>query len=118
MLVMTFSEARQNFATALDSSKRDGAVIIKRADGSVFKITPEIPKSPFEGIKTLADIKKEEIFLALRETREENWLFFLKRLFIFEGPSISTPVYIQGSPLSKSILNFFDWASPKFIFVG
>lgn len=72
MLVMTFSEARQNFATALDSSKRDGAVIIKRADGSVFKITPEIPKSPFEGIKTLADIKKEEIFLALRETREEN----------------------------------------------
>lgn len=40
--------------------------------GSFFKITPEAPKSPFEGIKTLADIKKEEIFLALRETREEN----------------------------------------------
>lgn len=51
--------------------------------GSFFKITPEIPKSPFEGIKTLADIKKEEIFLALRETREENWFCFAKRSFYF-----------------------------------
>ena len=72
MLVMTFSEARQNFATALDKSKRDGAVIIKRADGSFFKITPEVRKSPFDGVKTLKDINKDAIFLALRETREEN----------------------------------------------
>lgn len=29
-------------------------------------------KSPFDGIKTLANIKQEEILSALRETREEN----------------------------------------------
>ena len=37
-----------------------------------YFILDKAPKSPFEGIKTLADIKKEEIFLALRESREEN----------------------------------------------
>ena len=43
------------------------------ADGSSFKITPEIEKkSPFDGIKTLANIRQEEILSALRETREEN----------------------------------------------
>ena len=43
------------------------------ADGSSFRITPEIEKkSPFDGIKTLANIKQEEILSALRETREEN----------------------------------------------
>jgi hypothetical protein len=72
MLVMTFSEARQNFAAALDKAKKDGAVIVKRIDGSIFKITPEIPKSPFDGVKTLVDLKKEDILLVLRETREEN----------------------------------------------
>lgn len=43
------------------------------ADGSSFKITSEIEKkSPFDGIKTLANIRQEEILSALRETREEN----------------------------------------------
>lgn len=73
MLVVTYSEARQNFASVLDTSKKDGVVVVKRADGSSFRITPEIgKKSPFTGIKTLANIKQEEILSALRETREEN----------------------------------------------
>ncbi len=73
MLVVTYSEARQNFASVLDTSKRDGVVVVKRADGSSFRITPEIEKnSPFDGIKTLANIRQEEILSALRETREEN----------------------------------------------
>jgi len=73
MLVVTYSEARQNFATVLDTSKKDGAVLVKRADGSSFRIVPEIENtSPFEGIKTLANIRMEEILSALRETREEN----------------------------------------------
>ena len=43
------------------------------ADGSSFRITSEIEKkSPFDGIKTLANIRQEEILSALRETREEN----------------------------------------------
>ena len=49
MLVVTYSEARQNFALVLDTSKKDGAVVVKRADGSSFRITPEIEKkSPFD----------------------------------------------------------------------
>ena len=73
MLVVTYSEARQNFASVLDKSKNDGAVLVKRADGSVFRISPEISNSsPFAGIKTLFDIKHNDIMQSLRESREEN----------------------------------------------
>ena len=73
MLVVTYSEARQNFASVLDKSKNDGAVLVKRADGSVFRISPEVSNSsPFTGIKTLFDIKHDDIMQSLRETREEN----------------------------------------------
>lgn len=73
MLVVTYSEARQNFASVLDKSKNDGAVLVKRADGSVFRISPEVSdSSPFAGIKTLFDIKHNDIMQSLRESREEN----------------------------------------------
>ena len=73
MLVMTYSDARQNFASVLDKSETDGAVLIKRADGSLFRISPEQKeKSPFEGIKTLFDLQRNDIMQALRESREEN----------------------------------------------
>ena len=56
MLVMTYSEARQNFASILDKSKIDGAVLVKRSDGSMFRISPEQNNtSPFAGVKTLFD---------------------------------------------------------------
>ena len=32
----------------------------------------EVRQSPFDGVKTLVDLKKEDILLVLRETREEN----------------------------------------------
>ncbi|MCI5519673.1 MAG: type II toxin-antitoxin system Phd/YefM family antitoxin [Treponema sp.] len=73
MLVVTYSEARQNFASILDKSKNDGAVLVKRADGSVFRISPEVSESsPFAGIKTLFDIRHDDIMQSLKETREEN----------------------------------------------
>ncbi len=73
MLVVTYSEARQNFASVLDKSKNDGAVLVKRADGSVFRISPELGNtSPFDGIKTLFDFRHDDILQALRESREEN----------------------------------------------
>jgi antitoxin (DNA-binding transcriptional repressor) of toxin-antitoxin stability system len=73
MLVMTYSDARQNFASVLDKSEADGAVLIKRADGSLFRISPEQKeKSPFEGIKTLFDLQRNDIMQALRESREES----------------------------------------------
>ena len=73
MRVMTYSEARQNFATVLDKSAEEGAVLVKRADGSMFRISPEVRgTSPFAGIKTLFDLRQTDILSALHESREEN----------------------------------------------
>ena len=73
MLVMTYSDARQNFASVLDKSETDGAVLVKRADSSLFRISPEVKgKSPFDGIKTLFDLKHSDIMQSLLEAREEN----------------------------------------------
>lgn len=71
MLVMTYSEARQNFAKVLDRTKSDGAVIITRADGSRFKIVPETDEtSPFEGIESLHRLPSGAVAEALKESRE------------------------------------------------
>jgi antitoxin (DNA-binding transcriptional repressor) of toxin-antitoxin stability system len=37
----SYSEARGNFATVLDEDERDGAVEIRRRDGTVFRILPQ-----------------------------------------------------------------------------
>ncbi len=50
MKIYNYSEARQNFATILNTSQKE-EVIIARKDGSKFKIVPildEEPKSPFD----------------------------------------------------------------------
>lgn len=54
--------------------KKDGAAIIKRADGSTFRITVEEPadKSPFEGIKSFAKLSKNEILEIVHESRERS----------------------------------------------
>jgi len=36
----TYSEARRDLATVLDEAEREGAVEIRRRDGSVFRILP------------------------------------------------------------------------------
>ncbi len=40
MIVYTYSEARQNFASVLDRAAQEGEVRIKRKDGQVFVIRP------------------------------------------------------------------------------
>ena len=64
MLVMTYSDARANFSTLLNKVKVEGAAIIKRADGTSFRITNEISEegiSPFEKIKPVANLSSGEI---------------------------------------------------------
>lgn len=47
--VYTFSEARQNFAGLLERAAQEGEVRIKRRDGRVFVIQPELKtKSPLD----------------------------------------------------------------------
>ena len=68
MLVVTYSEARQNFASIFDKAKEEGAVLVKRADGSVFRIIPEEEEdSPFEGVKTLFNMDVDDIQQVLRD---------------------------------------------------
>jgi PHD/YefM family antitoxin component YafN of YafNO toxin-antitoxin module len=38
MRVYTFSEARQNFASLLEKAEKEGVVLIKRKDGSLFRV--------------------------------------------------------------------------------
>lgn len=70
MNIYTYSEARQQLSSVLDTAKKTGKVLIRRQDGSVFSITPEIEtKSPLDvkGINT--DISTSEVVAFVRESR-------------------------------------------------
>ncbi len=70
MLVVMYSEARKTFASILDKAREDGAVIIKRADGSMFRLIPERGSaSPFEGVATDIRLERGELKSALEECR-------------------------------------------------
>jgi len=71
MLVVTYSEARRTFASILDKAKEDGAVIIRRADGSMFRLSPEPgASSPFDGVETEIRLKRGELKKALDEGKD------------------------------------------------
>ena len=70
MTVFSYSQARQNFAAVLDKAAKEGAVLIRRKDGSVFTLTPQKPNaSPLDvkGVRT--KISTQEIVRAVRESR-------------------------------------------------
>ncbi len=68
--VYTYSEARQNLASILEKVMRDGIVRIKRKDGQLFVISPEIThKSPFDIDGIDVDLTSEEIVAFVRESR-------------------------------------------------
>lgn len=74
MKIYNYSEARQNFATILNTSLNED-VIITRKDGSKFKITPIIEKkkkSPFDVEGINSKIKTKEIINIIREFREKG----------------------------------------------
>jgi len=75
MRVFNYSEARQNLTTVLNMAMKE-EVIIRRQDGSRFKIVPldvnkEIDKSPLEGIKGVkTKATTQELLNIIREGRE------------------------------------------------
>lgn len=70
MTVFTYSQARQNFAAVLEQAKREGKVLIKRRDGSVFALCPETPNaSPLDVEGIDANVTAEAIVQAVRESR-------------------------------------------------
>lgn len=73
MLVMTYSDARKNFASILDKCRDDGAVLVKRMDGSLFRISPEpVLGSPFAAVKPVVKLDSGTSLSALRESRSRE----------------------------------------------
>jgi len=70
MVVYTYSEARQNFASVLDKAAQEGEVRVKRQDGQVFVIrlvTPDESPLNVEGIDL--GLTAEEILEFIQEGR-------------------------------------------------
>ena len=71
MIIYTFSEARQNFASVLEKAKAEGKVHIKRKDGSVFEVQPvSKSKSPLNVKGVDLNLSATEIVDIVREVRE------------------------------------------------
>ena len=71
MTTYTFSEARQKLASLLEKARREGEVLIKRKDGSLFVIKPiSRSGSPLnvEGVDLA--LSGKEIVDIVREVRE------------------------------------------------
>jgi len=70
MVVYTYSEARQNFASVLDKAAQEGEVRVKRKDGQVFVIrlvSPDDSPLNVEGVDL--GLTAEEILEFIREGR-------------------------------------------------
>ncbi len=66
----TYSEARQRLASLLEKARRDGAVRIRRRDGQVFVLRPEVQTgSPLDVPSLKLRISRDEILDAVREGR-------------------------------------------------
>jgi prevent-host-death family protein len=73
MKVYTFSQARQNFSSVLDSAEEEGAVRITHRDGRSFTIQPvrESP-SPLAVRRVNVKLSRRDILEAVRESREHG----------------------------------------------
>lgn len=70
----SYSEARGNFATVLDEAERDGAVEIRRRDGSVFRILPmrKSKASPLDVKGVKLGMSVADLVATVREGRERG----------------------------------------------
>jgi PAS domain-containing protein len=69
--VYTYSEARQNLATLLEKAVTEGEVRVRRKDGQVFVIIPEVTAgSPLDVEGVNIELTREEILEFIREGRK------------------------------------------------
>ncbi|MBX3001156.1 MAG: type II toxin-antitoxin system Phd/YefM family antitoxin [Caldilineaceae bacterium] len=74
MRIYTYSEARQRLADVLDQAVEDGEVRIRRRDGTVFVIRPEVSeKSPLDVEGVDVDFDVDEMLSFIREGREGRY---------------------------------------------
>lgn len=68
--VYTYSEARQNLASLLEKAMRDGEVRVRRKDGQLFVIVPEVTGgSPLDVEGVDLNLSQEEIVAFVQEGR-------------------------------------------------
>lgn len=75
MRVVTYSEARQNFASILEQSKEE-EIIVTRKDGSRYRISfidEQEQRSPFDIESSGVNLELNTILSALGESRERMW---------------------------------------------
>ena len=71
--IYTYSEARQNLAALLEEARKKGAVRVKRRDGQLFVIRPEVQTdSPLNVPGIDLGLGKGELVTLVREGREKN----------------------------------------------
>ncbi|MFU8848467.1 MAG: hypothetical protein ACNA77_07095 [Opitutales bacterium] len=64
---------RKRMDCVLDTASREGKVLIRKRDGSLFALVPEPnPKSAFDVVGISTDIKTSEILETIREERGRN----------------------------------------------
>jgi len=70
----TYSEARENFATVLEEAERDGAVEIRRRDGTVFRILPlrSSKASPLDVKSVKLKLSGTDLVAIVRKGRERG----------------------------------------------
>lgn len=71
MNTYTYSKARQKLSAVLNKAKREGRVLIRRKDGTVFELKPiNKNKSPLNVRGVNINLNIDEIIDILREVRE------------------------------------------------
>lgn len=71
MTTYTYSEARQRLATVLDRARKEGEILIRRKDGSIFVVKPVFSdSSPLDVDGIDLKISSEEIIDIIREIRK------------------------------------------------
>ena len=68
----TYSEARQRFAAILERARREGAVRIRRKDGTVFVLQPEAARQADRQIFVLEDLVGPVVRAHRLEQRERQ----------------------------------------------
>jgi antitoxin (DNA-binding transcriptional repressor) of toxin-antitoxin stability system len=70
----SYSEARGNFATVLDEAERDGAVEIRRRDGTVFRTLPlrKSKASPLDVKGVKLGVSAADLVAMVRKGRERG----------------------------------------------
>jgi antitoxin Phd len=70
----SYSEARRNFGTVLDEAERDGAVEIRRRDGTVFRILPlrKLKASPLDVKGVKVEMSAGDLVAIVRKSRERG----------------------------------------------